>query len=127
MVFNDKTALRRLNSITHGYIGMEMLRQIENATGDAVFVALPLFRPEHRATLSLDEVWAIQVTPDVAVERLMKYRSFSEKDAKARIANQMTNEEREKIVDRVIWNDGTVDELYGRLAAELVRCGLARG
>jgi dephospho-CoA kinase len=127
VVFNDATALRRLNSITHGYIGTELIRQIRAARGAAVFVALPLFRPEHRKSLNLDEVWSVQASPEVAIERLVKYRSFSEEDARARLGAQMSNAERAAIVDHVIWNDGTLNDLYQRLDVELHRCGLSHG
>ena len=39
VVFNDPTALRRLNHITHGRIGVEMVRQLDAASGEAAFVA----------------------------------------------------------------------------------------
>ena len=49
IVFHDPSALRRLNAITHGDIGREIVRELDQAGGDAVFLALPLFRPEHRS------------------------------------------------------------------------------
>jgi dephospho-CoA kinase len=57
IVFNDASALQRLNLITHGYIGREIVRRLDAATGRAVFVALPLYRPEHRDTFKFDETW----------------------------------------------------------------------
>lgn len=127
VVFNDPTALRRLNSITHGQIGIEITRALHEATGAAVFIALPLFRPEHRSIFELDEVWSIQASFETALSRLVQYRAMSEEDARARLASQMTNQEREEIVDRVMWNDGTVSELHIELDAQLERSGLTRG
>jgi dephospho-CoA kinase len=127
IVFNDPSALRRLNHITHGAIGVEIVRQLDEATGDAVFIAVPLFRPEHRAAFSVDEVWSVQVDPGTAVRRLVEFRGFKEDDARARLANQMSNDERECIVDRVLWNEGTLEELFAQLDAALELVGLARG
>lgn len=107
--------LRRLNSITHGLIGAAILEWIEGIGSQSFAVALPLFRPEHRTIFGLNEVWALEVEPEVAVERLITFRSFSEDDARARIAAQMTNEARAKIVDRVITNNGTLDELQQKV------------
>lgn len=115
IVFHDPSSLRRINQITHGPIGEAILHQLEEMEGDVIFIALPLFRPEHRALLGLDEVWAILADPEIAVHRLIRHRDFSELDARARVAIQMTNAEREKIVDRVIWNDGTLEELFDRI------------
>jgi dephospho-CoA kinase len=127
IVFNDRSALRRLNHITHGQIGVEIVRQLDEATGDAVFAAVPLFRPEHRAAFTIDEVWSVQVDTETAVRRLVEGRGFSEDDARARLANQISNDERERIVDRVFWNEGTLDELFAQLDAALELVGLARG
>jgi dephospho-CoA kinase len=127
VVFHDPTALRRLNSITHGAIGVEIVRRLDEADGDAVFAAIPLYRPEHRAAFALDEVWSVQVSPETAIRRLVNGRGFNESDARARLATQMSNDERAAIVDRVLWNEGTVDELYAELDAALAETGLSRG
>lgn len=125
IVFHDASALRRLNSITHGAIGVELRRRLDAADGEAVFAAIPLFRSEHRGAFSLDAVWAVQVEPQTAIERLVNGRGFSEADARARLANQVSNEERAAIVDRVLWNEGTLDELYDELDATLADAGLS--
>ena len=126
VVFHDASALKRLNHVTHGHIGAEIVRELDAATGPAVFVALPLFRPEHRVNLMIDEVWAVQVAPSTAIERLCTLRGFSEEDARARIAAQMTNDERAAIVDRVLSNEGSLEDLYGQLDIALGELGLSR-
>jgi dephospho-CoA kinase len=125
VVFHDASALKRLNHITHGYIGQGLVRALDEASGNAAFVAIPLFRPEHRVALNIDEAWAVEVEPATAVERLVAHRGFSEEDAKARIAAQMTNEERAAIVDRVIWNEGSLEDLYLQLDAALDDLGVS--
>jgi dephospho-CoA kinase len=127
VVFHDASALRRLNAITHGSIGLEIVRRLDEAEGEAVFAAIPLYRPEHRAAFSLDEVWSVQVSPETAVRRLIDGRGFSEADARARLASQISNDERAASADRVLWNDGTLEELYAELDAALDGAGLARG
>lgn len=126
IVFHDASALKRLNHVTHGYIGAEIIRELDAATGPAVFVALPLFRPEHRVNLLIDEVWAVHVAPATAIERLCSLRGFSEDDARARIAAQMSNDERAAIVDRVLWNEGSLEDLYTQLDSALANLGLSR-
>lgn len=127
VVFHDRPALQRLNRITHGHIGAEMVRRLGEVTGPAAFVAVPLFRPEHRALLEVDEVWAVLVQPETALERLCNLRGFSSDDAKARLASQMSNAERTAIVDRVFWNEGTLEELYGQVDKAMTEIGLTRG
>lgn len=127
VAFHDPSALARLNRITHGPIGVEMLRQLDDSGGPAAFVAIPLFRPEHRELLSLDAVWAVLVEPETALERLCSQRGFTEQDARARLSAQMTNEERAAIADRVIWNEGTLEELQRQIDDALRDEGLAGG
>jgi dephospho-CoA kinase len=127
IVFHDPSALKRLNAITHPRIGEEIVRRIHQASSSTVFIALPLFRPEHRQALALDEVWAVLVSADVATSRLVEHRQFTAEDVQARLANQMTNEERASLVDQVIWNNGTLEELHTKLDEQLARLGLVRG
>ena len=58
-------------------IGVEIVRRLDEADGDAVFAAIPLFRTEHRAAFSLDAVWSVQVSPETAIRRLVNGRGFS--------------------------------------------------
>lgn len=124
VAFHDTSALRRLNHITHGYIGSEIIRELDATDADVVFIALPLFRREHREAFRLDEVWAVLVDPEIALSRLCEQRGFDEADARARLAAQMTNDERASLADRVLWNNGALDELFAQLDAALSELGL---
>ena len=126
VVFADESALRRLNLITHADIGVEISRRLAEATG-TVFVALPLYRAEHRVAFDVDEVWALVVEPETAVARLVSGRGFSEAMARARLASQMSNDERIALADRVLWNEGSVDDLYRALDDLLHEAGIVRG
>jgi dephospho-CoA kinase len=88
---------------------------VDAATGEAVFLAIPLFRLEHRAALQLDEVWAVLADPETAVHRLTTLRGFSDDDARARLAAQETNEARAALADRIFWNRGSLEELYAQV------------
>ena len=124
VAFHDATALRRLNHITHGPIGEEIARQLDLATGRAVFIAIPLLRAEHRDVLHLDEVWMVLSTPETALARLVATRGYTEEEARARLATQMDNEERLALADRVVWNEGTLADLSAGLDDLLNEAGL---
>ena len=125
VVFHDPTALERLNRITHGQIGAEIRGQLDQAAGPAVFVALPLFRPEHRAIFSMTRVWGVLASFEVALARLVGSRGLDERDARARLEVQPSNDERLADVDDAIWNEGTKAELYERVDELLAARGLA--
>ena len=125
VVFHDRSALQRLNGITHGYIGEEIRAALERASGAAAFVAIPLFRTEHRQVFHLTRVWGVLASPEVALARLVGARGLDERDARARLASQPGNDERLSVVDDAIWNEGTKAELYARVDDLLAERGLA--
>ena len=121
IVFHDPSALRRLNHITHGAIGVELVKQIADAAqAPLIVVALPLFRPIHRELFRLDEVWCVYTEPELAIKRLVEFREFDEGDARARLANQPTNEVRISLSDRIFDNSGTIDDLHAQVNVALM-------
>jgi dephospho-CoA kinase len=111
IVFSDPTALRDLNAIVHPSVGAEMNRRVrELASGDKIVVLdIPLLTENPRAGLQGKIV--VDVPVDVQVERLVHYRGFTESDARARIAQQASREDRLKDADFVVDNSGVVEDL----------------
>lgn len=110
IVFNDKEALRDLGSIVHPEVGKEIARRIGDAgEGQVVILDVPLLVESGRD----DMVGIIVVdTPvDAAVERLVAQRGMSETDARARMANQASREDRLAKAAVVIDNSGSLDDL----------------
>ena len=113
VAFADEASVAALNAITHPAIGIEMIeRQRSLAETDAVVVlAITLLRPIHRETMVIDQVVVVDCPIEVAVERLIRYRAFPEADARARIAAQISREERVAEADYVLVNEAGLDEL----------------
>jgi dephospho-CoA kinase len=61
--------------------------------------------------MHLDAVVVVDTPEDVAVERLCAQRGFSEEDARARVASQISREERRGLADLVVDNSGDRDRL----------------
>jgi dephospho-CoA kinase len=113
LAFAHPAATTRMNAILHPAIGIELARQVAQARGthDVVVVAIPLFRPEHRAQLGVDRVVCVDVAPDVALDRLVTARGLAREDAALRMAAQSTREERQAMCDEVLDNSGTIEDL----------------
>jgi len=111
IVFSDADALRDLNGIVHPAVAKEMNRRVEDArtTGTILVLDIPLLTENPRKGLQGKIV--VDVPPDVQVERLVRYRGFSEDDARARISKQASCEERLKDADFVVDNSGDVEDL----------------
>lgn len=117
VVFSDPEALADLNSIVHPAVGAEIARRLEEAAGsdDVVVLDVPLLVESGRDDLVALVV--VDVDPEVAVRRLVERRGMREDDARARMARQVSREERLARADIVIDNSGTVAELESAVAA----------
>lgn len=117
VAFNDKAALANLNAVTHPPINAEIRCQIDRHQHTDRVVILDAALLFDRAREGMVAKMVVDVDPEVAVGRLVRYRGFSEEDARARIRNQMSREERLEKADFVI--DNTGDQQH--LAAEVAR------
>ena len=64
-----------------------------------------------------DEIWVVVVEPDIAVGRLATRNGLDAEAARARIASQLSNEERRSRADVVIENNGTLERLEAGIGA----------
>lgn len=127
IVFNDKDALADLNGIVHPAMQDEIRRQIEAHRGTSTVVVLdfPLLGENPRKDLAATIV--VDVPPELAVERLVEQRGMEVDDAQARIASQISREERLATATHVVDNagdrkalEGEVEQLWASLSALLV-------
>lgn len=112
IIFNDKEKRNLLNSIIHPAIRKEMLKQKEEhiAKGEkAVVMDIPLLF-ESKLQHFVEKILVVTVDEEVQLARLMARNNFTEEEAKARIASQMSLKEKEKLADAVIYNNGTIEE-----------------
>ncbi|WP_329133231.1 dephospho-CoA kinase [Streptomyces sp. NBC_00670] len=111
VVFADPDRLAVLNSIVHPLVGARS-RELESAAAeDAVVVHdVPLLTENGLAPL-YDVVVVVDTDPATQLDRLVRLRGMSEKDARARMAAQASREERRAIADVVIDNDVPLPEL----------------
>jgi dephospho-CoA kinase len=111
--FADPDALRDLNAITHPAIRDRMERCVTShaGTGRVVVLDIPLLTAPTRDSFALAGVIVVDTPLEVAVDRLVHQRGLSEQDARARIAAQMSRDERRRLADVVIDNRGSRADL----------------
>lgn len=118
-VFGKPEELARLTGIVWPGIRRlagEELSELETAGNNlAVLEAAVLFEA-HWEDL-VDEIWVVAVDPDIAVQRLEARNGLDEAAARARIASQLSNEERTARADVVIQNNGTLEALEQSIEA----------
>ena len=120
IAFNDPQALADLNAITRPAIGAGITERIgaQAATDNIVILDLPLLFESNTLRSSVAKVIVVDAPVDVAVARLVSQRDMTEADARARMAAQVSREERLARADFVIDNSGSL----AHLAAEVDRC-----
>jgi dephospho-CoA kinase len=113
IVFSDPIALADLNAITHPVIGQEMVerRAAAEANGGVLVLDVPLLKPTHQDQLGFDAVIVVDTPVDIAVSRLIEHRSFERADAEARVAAQISRQERLALADFTIDNSGDEEAL----------------
>jgi len=123
VVFSDPEALAALEAITHPAIQGEMARRVaaHDGSDDVVIMDIPLLKDRRRPMAG---VVVVDVPEEVAVRRLVEQRGFDERDARRRIAAQISREQRRSLADVVVeidrvwtWIEGL---MAGGAAAEAV-------
>ncbi|MFF0305795.1 dephospho-CoA kinase [Streptosporangium sp. NPDC004379] len=114
IVFSDSGRLAALNGIVHPLVGARVAELQDRAAEEAIVVYdVPLLAENGLAPM-YDVVIVVDAADDVRLARLLELRGMTERDARARIAAQATREDRLKIADIVVPNDGTLEELQAR-------------
>jgi len=130
LVFNDEAARRRLEAIVHPLVFERIVELEERAPADAVVVHdIPLLAENGRGG-DFDVVIVVDAPEHLQVDRMTGDRSWTEEDARSRIAAQATREDRRAIATHVIENTGTREDLRRRVAevfAEVVSAGNRAG
>lgn len=116
-VFADADELAALNAIVHPAVGAEIARRLEvEAIEDHVVILdVPLLVESGRSDLA--GLLVVDVDPEIAVERLVTHRSFTAEDARARMARQVSRQDRLAKADFVVDNSGTLADLSPQIDA----------
>jgi len=126
IIFSDVEKVRKIDQLIHPLVRkciVRKLRELKERDGKATVVIDAPLLIEAGFHKMVDHV--ILVTPKdkkEALKRAAKRIGISVEEAKKRFAFQIPQEEKEKIADIVIFNDGTLDalrerarEVYGRI------------
>ncbi len=116
VAFSDPEALKDLNKIVHPAVAKEMDRQMTEVrnTDKVVVLDIPLLAENPRKGLC--GVIVVDVPVELAVHRLVTFRSMSEADARVRIEKQASREKRLEIADQVVDNSGDLESLAKRVS-----------
>ena len=108
-VFSSSRKRKKLESIMHP----EILKELERRTDDPLFGEVPLLF-EVNWDKYFDTSWLVVTEEEIALKRLLN-RGIDETEAKRRIAVQMPVEEKKSRAGQIIYNNGSLEELYAQI------------
>ncbi|MCZ8255566.1 MAG: dephospho-CoA kinase, partial [Polaromonas sp.] len=109
LAFDDASARRRLESIVHPLVGLETLRQYEQAVkaGKACVVFdIPLLVESGRWRQQLDYVLVVDCSEATQISRVMTRNGWSRDVVEKIIAGQASRDQRLSAADICLYNDG---------------------
>ena len=116
LIFNNSDE-REWSKQTQGQIIREELGTLRDKfyeTEELFFMDIPLlFEQDYAAWF--DETWLVYVSPDVQLKRLMKRNHLSKESAEARLASQWSLEEKKKLANHLLDNNGSRDQLLSQV------------
>lgn len=118
LVFANKQAKDKLESIMHPLI----LKELLNRQDDPLFAEVPLLFESNWEKYFDESILIIANEKDI-VERLIN-RGLDKEDAINRLKNQMSVVEKAKKATRIIYNNGTLSDLYSLIDCYLkdIKC-----
>ena len=126
IIFHQEEKRKLLNEIVHPEVRKRMMEQVEEAQqtgGEVIVLDIPLLF-ESKLTYMVEKTILVYVDYDIQLERLMKRNSLSIDDAKARIQSQMPLNEKIKLADASINNNGSIEETKKQLINVLSQFGI---
>ena len=117
LIFGNEDNKRLLDGVTHPAIQKAMMDEVEDAEKNGemlVFLNVPLLF-ECGMDVLCDEVWLVSVEEDIQLDRLMSRDGCTEEQARARIASQMSLEEKTERATLIIDNNRSIEKMYGEL------------
>ena len=116
IVFDNHSARKVLEEITHPRIRDEIIRQLSEASSPYVVLSSPLLLESGQNTLA-DYVVVVDVPEEVQLKRTMARDDNSEALVQQIMAAQLDRQTRLSRADASIMNDTSLKELYERVEA----------
>ncbi len=115
LVFSNANLKKKLEDILYPKVEIAIEEYFkQNSTKKIVFVAIPLMFEAGMRRL-FDKVLFVYCDDNLRLTRLIKRNNYTEEYAKIRINAQMSQEDKVKESDFVLYNNSSLDDLYNQL------------
>jgi len=127
LIFGNDEARKKLNGIVHPLMFQDIDRRIKAKRAEGfthpIVVEAAILIEANWLPLA-DEVWLVVTNKTAVIDRVATQRGMAAKDTEARIASQISDNERRKHAQVVIENDGSLEELRKKIRAAWSRISL---
>ena len=113
IAFSDPDKYRQMTMLIQSAIRQRLLEQLrckEQEGSSLVFTEVPLLYEAGWQSL-FDEVWLVTAEEQLRIDRVRRRSGLSEEQIRARMAKQLSQEEKESLADRILSNENGVEEL----------------
>lgn len=121
VLFINIVKRKKLNEFVHPKVWTEMMNETEKYVTEGskvIFLDVPLLIESGWHT-RVNETWLVKADYNERIERLRLRTNLSTEEIKKRIEIQMPESEKEEYADKIINNDGTIEETEKQVIEEL--------
>lgn len=129
-VMSESSSLEKLNSIVHPAVKeyiiqdisekrRDLLNQSDNTEKQNLYVIEAALLIQDGYKEICDEIWSVITSEDIRIERLIASRGYTEEKAKSFIKNQASDEYFISNSDRVLYNNGSSEELMTAIKLQM--------
>ncbi|NJL43455.1 MAG: dephospho-CoA kinase [Pseudanabaena sp. SU_2_4] len=118
IIFQDAAERQWLEAQIHPYVRQRLQAEAEQHQPSTVIMVVPLLFESGMQDLAT-ETWVVTCKAEQQLERLMQRNHLSEREAKLRIASQMSLAQKIAIADVVIDNSDSEAELFKQIDAAM--------
>lgn len=121
ILFSSDELLEKQNSIVHPFVKKKRdeLIEIYEAEGKNLIIIESAILFEAGIDAECDEIWYVSADKDVRIDRLMRDRGYSRAKSEMIMAKQHDEEEYKSRCSLVIYNNGSIDEVYKQIEERL--------
>jgi dephospho-CoA kinase len=112
LVFSDAAAKVRLETILHPLIHAQMVAQVQGtASSTYALLVIPLLFEAQNYRELVQHVLVVDCSEETQIARAMQRSALSELEVRTIMSQQISREDRLRLADDVIHNDGSLHEL----------------
>lgn len=119
LIFSDEAALEQVNDIIHPMTWQAVKERVAKSHADLVVVEAALFDEKSREVCG--ELWFVDTDEENRILRLLANRGYSREKSLSIMEKQPSRETFLALADRVIDNNGTVEDVQSQIGQILKR------